>query len=301
MHARIVSHSVIFLLFIFSTQISHSSNNVSLENSTYSFDIDGDGTNETLVPDENGESINIMDSNGKIIYKVPTLVLDGYSTFDSIHKTDDGFVIINRGTNFGAYFKNEVYFKDGIFTLSKITANEEYNIDGIIYKVIHCEISPNVQLNRYSSTEIPQVLLPTTDDKFGEQCKLVITSYFKFSELESLTKDGKISWTSESTEYFLNTHKINANNVSQYNNIAYFISITEPNNPSSHHILNSILSLYPNRTVANLNMADYLSNRSRCNEAIPYYKQYIKLMKQNGLESKIPARVINYLSEMKCM
>ena len=57
------------------------------------------------------------------------------------------------------------------------------------------------------------------------------------------------------------------------------------------YVLNYVLTLSPERTVAHLNLADALYKSGKSEEAKKYYSSYIELMKKDGNEKEIPARV----------
>lgn len=270
---------------------------------SYLIDIDKNGVREEIITEENGDLLYIINSSGNGSVKGSNLTVDGYSVFDKITELpsdEQGFLIINRGGNFGAYIKNMVSLVNGTYVLTKITAESENNVDGILFSKVNCELSLSIPFENISSSDVKQVLLSPDDNNFSKQCYETKKSYFMLSELESLTKSGKISWTTQAAEYFIKNDKVTKDNVVTYNNIAYYIFELSQNNPASLYLLDEILHEFPERAVAYLNKADYLAAHSECKEAKESYEKYILLMKGNGKESRIPKRVLDYQSKYEC-
>ena len=83
----------------------------------------------------------------------------------------------------------------------------------------------------------------------------------------------------------------NNKDVSMTNDIAFFLELTKNYNESIY-LLEKILEKFPNRTVAYLNLGDAywgLDDKTKAKEA---YQTYIKQMKENGKEKKIPKVVL---------
>jgi len=106
----------------------------------------------------------------------------------------------------------------------------------------------------------------------------------------------------------LDKYPLTSRNVVQYNNIAYYLEQLILNHilkmehgrgtiqyaetlSSATYLLQKILTNFPERTVAHLNMADVLWNNYDKQPAIKYYNSYISLMKKENKQSKIPQRV----------
>lgn len=84
--------------------------------------------------------------------------------------------------------------------------------------------------------------------------------------------------------------------VHKINDLAYYYSKTINSNIDLLiKVYKDILSLYPNRTVAYINIGDaYLKNGNK-QKAIKNYKIYVKQMKEKNKEKKIPKRVLKIL------
>lgn len=81
-------------------------------------------------------------------------------------------------------------------------------------------------------------------------------------------------------------------NVWKYNNIAFYLK--DGSSDTSIYILKKIIKMFPKRAVSYLNLADILIEVNK-DDAVKYYATYVKLMKENDKESKIPkrARIMN--------
>ncbi|MGN7509137.1 hypothetical protein [Aeromonas salmonicida] len=270
---------------------------------SYLIDIDKNGVREKIITEENGELLYIISPSGKGSVKGSNLTVDGYSVFDRVTElpnNEKGFLIINRGGNFGAYIINTVSLVNGKYVLTKVSAESENNIDGILFSKVNCELRLSIPFENISPSDVKQVLLSPDESDFSKQCHETKKSYFMLAELESLTKSGKISWTTQAAEYFINNEKITKDNVVTYNNIAYYIFESSKKNPTSLYFLDEILHQFPERAVAHLNKADYLAANFKCRKAKESYDKYIFLMTRNGKESRIPKRVIDYQSKDEC-
>lgn len=76
-----------------------------------------------------------------------------------------------------------------------------------------------------------------------------------------------------------------------YNDIAYYLQKSGANKESAY-ILEKILEKFPNRTVAYLNLGDAYWGLEDKVKAQKAYQTYIKQMKENGKEKKIPKVVL---------
>jgi len=84
-------------------------------------------------------------------------------------------------------------------------------------------------------------------------------------------------------------------NLSNYNDIAYYLQKQE-NHKLAIFILAKILSKFPDRVVAYLNIADSQMAMELEEDALKNYEEYLKLMKQKGKFKKVPKRVLKYLN-----
>jgi hypothetical protein len=84
-------------------------------------------------------------------------------------------------------------------------------------------------------------------------------------------------------------------NLIKYTNIAYYLEKAKAYKESIY-LLEKILAKYPKRTVAYLNIADAYWGDKNKNKAIENYKIYVKQMKDNGKEKKIPKKVFERIN-----
>ena len=92
-------------------------------------------------------------------------------------------------------------------------------------------------------------------------------------------------------DYLLKTYDINEKNVNDYNNIAYYLEQNKQFE-TSLYLLNKIISKYPSRVVAWLNLGDVNWELNEKIKAKEGYNKYISLMKSQKKDlSKIPQRV----------
>ncbi|PKQ61438.1 hypothetical protein BZG02_15915 [Labilibaculum filiforme] len=95
---------------------------------------------------------------------------------------------------------------------------------------------------------------------------------------------------------YLNYIEINVESVQKYNDIAFFL-IEAGSCQQAIYILENVVSKFPQRTVAYLNLGDAYSSHGDYEEAKQAYQKYIELMKALGKECKIPQRVFDRIKE----
>lgn len=84
---------------------------------------------------------------------------------------------------------------------------------------------------------------------------------------------------------------ISQNNLSNYNNIAYYLEKAKAYNEAIY-LLEKILEKFPNRTVAYINLGDAYWGLGDTEKAKAAYQTYIKQMKESGKEKKIPKVIL---------
>ncbi len=89
---------------------------------------------------------------------------------------------------------------------------------------------------------------------------------------------------------------INKSNLTKYNDIAYYLEQFTAYKEAIY-LLEKILEKHPSRTVAYINLGDaHLGNKNQ-EKAYLAYQTYVRLMKENGKESRIPKRVLDYVTQ----
>jgi tetratricopeptide (TPR) repeat protein len=119
----------------------------------------------------------------------------------------------------------------------------------------------------------------------------------------TLYKNARKSEAAAVVVQFLKTNTIaemvlTLESIGKYNDIGFFLEqggeYTE-----AILVLKKVVELFPERTVAHLNIADAYKGLNQIDSAIAHYSKYSDLMKKDGKESKIPKRVLGFLAQNK--
>lgn len=133
------------------------------------------------------------------------------------------------------------------------------------------------------------------DDNLNTKETLTLNQLF-----ENAKTNKKVSF--DDIEEVTKIQGIYTKNVQKYNDIAYYLQQSGAN-AEAFFLLEKIIEKFPNRTVAYLNLADayngYIDKQTSNQiyyrqKAKQNYEKYISLMKQDGKESKIPQRVLEF-------
>ena len=95
---------------------------------------------------------------------------------------------------------------------------------------------------------------------------------------------------------WLNLLSLSSNTVEMYNNIGYFL-FKKGKYIEAIYLLEKVVDKFPDRMVAQLNLADALYDFGQVKQAIPFYSAYYKRMKAANKVKKIPAYVGYRLNE----
>lgn len=227
---------------------------------------------------------------------------------DSLIFANDNFfpenaanIEINFTDRYNAVFKYTVNSDNYtcIFNLNEVQNNwllvyaEKKTIldDEYIYSFTG-DISPETALNSfilasfdYDSDEMNNYVFKKKNylEKIEEQVK-----YFRSSKIKSFEN----IFTAEHARELVHYYPVSLMNVIYINNIAYYLEQMDIVIPSVS-ILESIISVFPNRVVSYLNMGDALAKLNLITKSKEYYKQYIGLMKNRGKAYEIPQRLLN--------
>lgn len=93
----------------------------------------------------------------------------------------------------------------------------------------------------------------------------------------------------------LDTFKLTLKNVVEYNNLAFYYQQVGANTQAIT-ILKNIITKFPERDVAYLNLADAYQSINSSSSALYNYRKYVTLMKEANKQDKIPDRVWKYLN-----
>lgn len=89
---------------------------------------------------------------------------------------------------------------------------------------------------------------------------------------------------------YLNNVEINNRTLQAYNDIAFFL-LEAGNSQQAIYILENVLSKFPNRVVAYLNLGDAYYGNDEEIKAVEMYQKYLGLMESEGKGALIPKRV----------
>jgi tetratricopeptide (TPR) repeat protein len=183
------------------------------------------------------------------------------------------------------WLENFIYYENGYLIvtsrdISVVIVNEEETLTRQSKKTLtsenitDSEIMENISLYYPRNLEQAYKELTKTLDDIKNKSRILDDIEFYNLVYESCIYDKTVQKTND-LAYFYSKQK----------NINYDVLI---------QVYNDILSLYPNRTVAYLNLADAYNGINNKEKAKENYEKYINLMKQDNKEAKIPKRVLEY-------
>lgn len=261
-------------------------------------DINKDGFKDKIFSNKKnlGDNLILFLNNGKSEYKH---IINSYN-----FSQDGGFVIddiipINSPSSqevfyISTYFEgsdgarrnNYVVYENGKWLLTKsiyITSNwrENPNIE------YYCEVKQNINL---IDKDIRDKLKPIPDESIRDKvCVERNISENNLQKFEQDAKNGNIDI--QKCKNLLNEFPINKDNISLYNNAAFYLQQKKLYKESSF-LLIEILKKDSSRVVAYLNLADAYWGLNNIEKAKESYRKYIELMKSQKKDlSKIPQRV----------
>lgn len=112
---------------------------------------------------------------------------------------------------------------------------------------------------------------------------------FDLDQIEQQAKKG-LNFKPAMLKALLHENWLRKENLESYNNIAYYLQ-KAGHNKEAILLLKSIITEFPTRTVAYLNMGDAYLGMYNGFQASKYYAQYMKFMQKEGKESRIPDRI----------
>ncbi len=135
---------------------------------------------------------------------------------------------------------------------------------------------------------------------YDEECEQVVESYNK--QIQKAYSDNDTITMCNLSDVIVIQMAIRhsfepiSEDIVGYNNSAYYLE-QKGFYFSAVYLLRKILEVAPNRTVAYINLGDAYWGLKEIENAKEAYKKYIKLMKANGKENKIPKRIMERLKE----
>jgi hypothetical protein len=280
------------ILFLISTLISISFadlDNWAVENFTYHFDMDGDGKKDTIL--QQFQKIDLRNAKNHIIIKATTgdeleYEVDSFTTyrFDSCGKS----CIKVTDSDWGIW--GEIFYRYYYYDKKR----KSWFLKKEVLEAPHFDepLSPPALNKR--DTEITYY---DSSKRIDGKIMPILTKNILKKLLYKVKKRDKTTINSIEEgyfSYFLRHIPITKKNIWIYNNIAYYLQkekIDYYKKLESIYLLKEVIKFDPNRTVTYLNLADAYKEIEEENLSKQMYQRYIRLMKQQKRENKIPKRV----------
>jgi len=264
------------------------------EQVTFSIDANQDGSNETLVSSRYDEYLYINKENEKSL-KATNFVIDGYSHFDSVIKSKNGFSIITRANNFDASISIAIEYTNDDYYVSWVDSKSSYMEQDAIEVNTHCVREINKKYLDIDVENLPPFLLNYGDDYFDDFCSLALSSPFAITWFEKQVKEQNIAINERVINLLLNTYPISRGNVAYYNNIGYYLE-KMGRYKLAHLVLTKVILHSPDRAVAYLNLGDVYQGLGETAKMKASYLKYFNKMGAMGKEHKVPSRVTSILN-----
>lgn len=181
--------------------------------------------------------------------------------------------------------------------------NNKYYLDETIHTVGYsfdddrrvdvCTVNQNIELQQhYTSSNITLNGIPS-EDKRDDKCVISFKITVSIDEFIRRVNEEPYDTFNTTQRYaaLVNKYKITSKNVTKYNNLAYLLEKREAYKEAIY-VLDRIIEFFPSRTVAYINIGDALWEMDNIDKAKDAYRIYIRLMKKNGKENKIPKQVL---------
>lgn len=243
-------------------------------------DINRDGIKDKVVYNTQGDELNFyVNKTGSFVgvYYGDNYNMDGVYYVSDIHSFTEG--------------DNVLYLKSGFNGAGGQTI--EYFIS---YNTNNWYLSKSFT-NSSSYKEFKVCEIDYLREGENENC--LNLKFDSFSEEGVLFELGMVLKQKQhlglfSTEFLfciLNTYPLSVGNVTFYNDLAFYLEQVD-SNKEAVYLLKVILQKFSNRTVAYINLADAYWKLDEIDLAKAAYRKYVELMIINGLENKIPSRVM---------
>ncbi len=233
-----------------------------------------------------------LDSLNFINHEISNVELECYQTSFVIKYTEQ------LGNNY--YFTHHKFIFDetsGSFLFNKSFKTEStrngLSISGGI-------IRDNTTLANYTGNETEGFEMKSIYSFYGfqEGKEPMIDSYYQsIKKLQSTNhKDIQLFGDNYVLNYISETVEMNTDNLSQYNDIAYYLEQSGLYEEAIY-LLEKITNQHPDRTIAYINLGDAywgLGNKGKAQQA---YRTYVKQMKTNAIGAKIPEQVLERITE----
>ncbi len=250
--------------------------------SNYEFQLIVNGKNNDK---QNSSVINIEDINiaGSLWNDIRNVNISDY---------DSSFVVQYYEPVSGAHLIYHVFCRDasGNYSWSKTYCINDNRRELVFSGNIHTPTSIS-NYKKGIQRSIDFEIIECTILESGDQTKDVNSLIKKCYEVQDYNT-AKILANKLVLNYCIIKNIENKNNITSYNNTAYYLEHLGFYSEAIY-VLENLLSYFPNRTVAYINLGDAYWGLEEKDNARQAYQKYIELMKANGKESKIPQRIFD--------
>jgi len=164
-------------------------------------------------------------------------------------------------------------------------------------KTYICEVDQNYELGKNA---LEMGLYNHIDENLDKDKECIVLENYPVSAkdyLELIQNGVPFQYLGEGHySNLLSTHPLNDKSLLDYNNLAFYLekkgAYTE-----ALFILEKICALYPDRTVAYINIGDSYYGLGEIDKSLESYIKYKEKMEEKGAASKIPKRIINILKK----
>lgn len=230
------------------------------------------------------EDLVLICQGREIIYK--DLIINEMSLSTELLQNDNGFSLLYESNASTTKIKEKydfVYSSNGIILVSKEVV--KFGKDGLSINMLFVG---NYDMSKKTYVDLQNIGSNLKEEFDKQPIGFVYDSksiLFAKMNYKLSIEDFYIDYPKHGNVNFI------INNVESANNQAFYLEQIEANN-FSKSLLKEIVTQYPDRTVAFLNLADVNWKLRNKEEAQKNYRKYISLMKSQGKDlSKIPQRV----------
>ncbi len=214
------------------------------------------------------------------------------ATPDNIHKLSFSMIYREFETEFSAYYNADLmysYEKDSLISAAGFFAGKNYCISPLSEKKCFSIASASEHERNKLTVFARTCIIKNYQEQFDSTFDVAL----------SLFKNGKKDSSSLVTKTFLDSDILydiaaDQSNIPKYNDFGFFLE-QGGEYEEAVKVLKEVISIAPSRTVAYLNLGDAYLGASDSTKALKNYTLYISQMKENGKESRIPKRVLEFV------
>jgi len=216
-------------------------------------------------------------------------------------KCSDGrfYLIFNEHIGNSSYTTYHVFEHEENINTYKWTKiyKTESNRQG--FSITGINLETKIKFDNYNTQENNNItLLPIYSFVgFQEEKEPNIDDFYNKIKSSFKNKNSKNNIFSDKLvlEYMIQNITLSKENLSKYNDIAYYLEQSKLYNEAIF-LLEKIIVDFPNRTVAYINLGDAYWDLNKKKEAKVAYKTYVAQMKALNKETKIPKQVFDRLN-----